>query len=257
MCSDQHPQFCTCDLMLNHFLIPEHSNPNSDICHRRQEQKLKKRTCNCITMQYFNLLHLGDGTTSNTFTQASTFWHLSPASCVGPREQRSRCLLKTSQCFPDSRMCPRGPQLLCLMEPSPGRNRHCVHQDLITGFTAHIHGVTWRLGPRLCCHLFWFVLFSYMSKKDLMHAFRKSEHIIQNDLIRFNVLFTKACTKPEWTQHFPGQSAIQIDSDHLHKCSRSQFSSWNTETQMSLTVLSAQIIASELSCSCILCPKHG
>lgn len=76
---------------------------------------MKERTCNSTTMQYLNLLHLVDGITSNSFTQASTFWHLVQVSCTGPREQQSKCLQKTSQCFNDSWMCRWGPQFLCLM----------------------------------------------------------------------------------------------------------------------------------------------
>lgn len=36
-------------------------------------------------MQYFNLFHLGDGITSNNFTQASTFLALESGLMRGPR----------------------------------------------------------------------------------------------------------------------------------------------------------------------------
>lgn len=88
---------------------------------------------NCITVRYLNVAHLGDGVTSNNFTQAAAFWHFNQASCEGPRRAVEQV---SPENLPERRMCGRGPRCLTdeAADLSPGRNRHRIHQDLITGF---------------------------------------------------------------------------------------------------------------------------
>lgn len=141
------------DLMLNRFVTAERSNSKSDICQRRREWELKGRTRNCITMQEFLIF-----CTAATGLYRITFAFLFPrflgaggqSSWAGLGERRSRCLRQTSRCFTDSRMCRWGPQPLLMddrEESKPGRNRHGIHQDLITG-SLHM----WK--PHAVCELY-------------------------------------------------------------------------------------------------------
>lgn len=156
-----------------------HSNPNSDICQRREEYELKKRTCNCITMQYFNLLLLGDGITSNNFTQASAFWHLSQASCVGPREQQSRCLQKTSQRFTDSRMCWWGHSYFAWWTRLQSRVLGETDTAYIRiSLLAYCIYTLCQIKFRPWAMLSLFLNCTFFPYRSMSHAFRKSEHII-------------------------------------------------------------------------------
>lgn len=68
MCSNQHPEFCTCDFVFNHFLIPAHSNPKSA---RGGKSRSWKR--GYVIVQLRSILALFSGVTSNNFPPTDLF----------------------------------------------------------------------------------------------------------------------------------------------------------------------------------------
>lgn len=122
------------DLMLNHsvadwaFEFPVWHLSEGDGSESWKGGRVIAQPC-----RIFNFLHVGGRTGSNNFTRTGT---LLARGRGGLGEQQSRCLRQTSQCFTDSRMCRGAHRHLwwtTMKESKPGRNRHSVHRDLITG----------------------------------------------------------------------------------------------------------------------------
>lgn len=122
------------DLMLNHsvadwaFEFPVWHLSEGDGSESWKGGRVIAQPC-----RIFNFLHVGGRTGSNNFTRTGT---LLARGRGGLGEQQSRCLRQASQCFTDSRMCRGAHRHLwwtTMKESKPGRNRHSVHRDLITG----------------------------------------------------------------------------------------------------------------------------
>lgn len=128
---------------------------------------------------------------------------------MGPREQQSKCLQKTSQCFTDSRMCWWGPQLLCLMdkaaERSPRWKKHCIHQFLIIGLLHTVYSVKWSIGP-----IGYVVAFSGLYFFPICLLMTLQHAVLLNYLIGLSALFTKVCAKPQGVQLFAGRSSSRF-----------------------------------------------
>lgn len=119
-------------------------------------------------------LHLGDGVTSTLLWPVPFgLWFRSPA--LGPREQHSKCLQKTSQCFSDSRMCRWGPQLLLLMDEGAERtlgetDTACIRFSLLAHCAYRLCQIKFR--PQAMLSLFLICTFSPLSPEAWrMHSF--------------------------------------------------------------------------------------
>lgn len=116
-------------------------------------------------MQYFNLLHLHDGITSNNFTQASVFWHLNQALMHGPQ----RAVKQVSPEKPPSVSLTVG----CVSGAHGYKQTAYIRISLLAYCTYTLCQIKYRpqgmLSISLICTFFLYVQ---------QPAFRKSEHII-------------------------------------------------------------------------------